>query len=120
MPGTRLADKTDILHQFSLIIVALPFLQFKMATPFAVIQELTSVIHYGMNEYLPQLDVIIVDGYVNYAALQRVQDVLIERERYDILEVLHQTMTGKIIVEPKKNYLDSSQATPGLFLLNIQ
>ena len=65
------------------------------------------MIHYPMNQYIPQLDDVITDGLVNYTALRSVENILTQRRRDDVLEILHQTMAGKIIVEQKKNNLDS-------------
>ena len=60
------------------------------------------MIHYLMNQYIPQLDDVITDGLVNYTALRSVENILTQRRRDDVLEILHQTMAGKIIVEQKK------------------
>ena len=63
-----------------------------------------------MNEDLPQLqEVIIENDQLNYNALQDVQAILTRTRRNDILEIIHQTMAGKIIVKSNRNYLDLPQ-----------
>jgi hypothetical protein len=83
-----------------------------MAIPIAVIVRLIPVIHYLMNGHFAPLDHVIIDGHVNYNALRSAENILTQKGRDDVLEIVHQTRAGKIIVEPEKNYSDSPQANP--------
>jgi hypothetical protein len=74
-----------------------------------LVRKLIFVISCLVNEDLPQLhEVMTENGQLNYNALQDVHAILTQRRRNDILEMLHETMAGKIIVKPK-NYLDLPQ-----------
>ncbi len=66
-----------------------------MPIPIQVIQKLILVINCLLNENVPLLYDVIINSYLNDNALQQLQDILTRRGRYDILEILHQTMTGK-------------------------
>ena len=43
-------------------------------------------------EDIPQISQL---DEVNDETLQHVQDILVERQRFDVLAIVHQTMTGK-------------------------
>ncbi len=66
-----------------------------MPVTFQVIQKLIFVINCLLNENVQLLYDVIINGYLNDNALQQLQDILTQKGRYDILEILHQTMTGK-------------------------
>jgi hypothetical protein len=73
-----------------------------MTIPLAVIGRLILVINCLVSENLPPLDHVIIDGHLNYNALQHVENILTQTRRDDVLEILQQTISGKIIVEQKK------------------
>jgi hypothetical protein len=73
-----------------------------MTIPIAVIGRLILVINCLVSENLPPLDHVIIDGHLNYNALRHVENILTHTRRDDVLEILQQTVSGKIIVEPKK------------------
>ncbi len=73
-----------------------------MAFLFAeVIARLMFVLSCRVDDHvLRNVDEVIANGQINYDALQHVKDVLTETRRHDILQIFHQTLEGKIIVQP--------------------
>ena len=53
------------------------------------------MIHGLVNEDLPALDYVIIDGRLNRNALRQVENILTRLRREDVLEIIRQTMAGK-------------------------
>jgi hypothetical protein len=66
-----------------------------MLIPFEVLVRLMLMIHGLVNEDLPALDYVIIDGRLNRNALRHVEINLTQIRRDDVLEIIRQTMAGK-------------------------
>ena len=67
---------------------------FYRMTPIEVLLRLVCVVSCLVHD-IPQIDQLVENGRLNVNILQHVQTVLRERQRDDVLDIIHRTMAGK-------------------------
>jgi hypothetical protein len=67
--------------------------------PIEVIQKFMFVINCLVEEDLPQLDQLVtINGHLNDNGIQQLENILLQTGRDDVLEILHETLAGELIM----------------------